>query len=65
MATSLETRVRQLEGGTGSRCPECGFDGDWRKVKFHIEPTSSKGKPERCVTCGRPTRIVLTWGERA
>jgi DNA-directed RNA polymerase subunit RPC12/RpoP len=63
MATSLETRVRQLEGGTGSRCPECGFDGDWSKVKFHFEDTG-RGQSERCGTCGRPTRIVLTWGQK-
>ena len=63
MATSLQTRVKALEGGTGGRCPACGFDGDWSKVKFHIEDRGN-GKLERCGTCGRPTRIVLTWGEK-
>ena len=64
MATSLETRVKQLESGTGGKCPECGFDGDWNKVKFHFEDTGGD-QSERCGMCGRPTRIVLTWGERA
>ena len=65
MTTSVERRIRRLEVATGgNRCPECGFDGDWHKVRFHVEPTSSKGEPEHCGTCGRPTRIVLTWGDR-
>jgi hypothetical protein len=63
MATSLQTRVKQLEGGTGGKCPECGFDGDWRKVRFQYEGFGT-GKPENCGTCGRPTRIVLTWGDK-
>jgi hypothetical protein len=63
VATSLETRVRHLEGRIGGECPECGFDGDWSKVTFHFDGFG-KGKPERCDTCGRPTRIVLGWGDR-
>ena len=63
MATSLQTRVKQLEGGTGGKCPECAFDGDWKKVRFRYDGIG-KGKPERCGTCGRPTRIVLTWGNK-
>ena len=64
MATSLETRVKQLEGGTGGECPECGFDGDWSKLKLRFEPGfGGGGKPEKCGTCGHPTRIVLTWGD--
>jgi hypothetical protein len=65
VATSLETRVERLEHGTGGRCPECGFDGDWRKVRFRVEQGRGKGKPEHCDTCGRPKRIVLTWGDKA
>ena len=66
MGTTLETRVKVLEGGgTGSRCPECGFRGNWREVKVRIEPSDSKGGPENCGTCGRPTRIVLNWGGKA
>jgi hypothetical protein len=61
---SLERRIRQLEGGTGGKCPRCGFDGDWSKVRFQTEIAHDKGKPEWCVTCGRPTRIVLTWGDK-
>lgn len=66
MATSLVTKVKQLEGGTGGRCPECGFDGDWSKVKYRIEPGygDGTGKSERCDTCGRLTRIVLTWEDK-
>jgi DNA-directed RNA polymerase subunit RPC12/RpoP len=63
VATSLETRVKQLEGGTGGRCPECGFDGVWSKVKLRYEGFG-KGKSERCNTCGRLTRIVLRWEEK-
>jgi hypothetical protein len=62
VATSLETRVKALEGGSGGKCPRCGFDGDWNKVQFRFDGFG-KGRPERCDLCGRPTRIVLTWGD--
>jgi hypothetical protein len=64
---ALGTRIRRLEESRGgNRCPECGFDGDWSKVRFHIEPGygDGNGKSERCDTCGRLTRIVLTWGDK-
>jgi hypothetical protein len=62
---SLKRRIRHLEGGAGGECPECGFDGDWSKVRFQIEPGygDGTGKSERCDTCGCLTRIVLTWGD--
>ncbi len=64
MATSLETRVKQLEGGTGGECPECGFDGDESKIKTIVEwvDHTDRGN-EYCGTCGRATHIVVTWGE--
>ena len=62
MATSLQTRVRQLEGG-GGWCPACGFDGDWGKVKPHVEPHATHDRNEYCGTCDRPTRIVVSWGD--
>jgi endogenous inhibitor of DNA gyrase (YacG/DUF329 family) len=65
VATSLEVRVRQLEGGTGGECPECGFDGDWSKVKHEV--VWGQGGPERniyCGTCGRPTHLVVHLGRR-
>jgi hypothetical protein len=61
---SLKRRIRQLEGGTGGECPECGFDGDWSEVRFRIEPGRGKGNSERCETCGRLTHIVLSWGAK-
>jgi hypothetical protein len=63
-ATNLEGRVKALEG-SGSRCPQCGFDGDWSKVKPRVETRRAGDgrRPEYCDTCGRPLRIVLTWGD--
>ncbi len=71
MARSLETRVKQLEGGAGGECPECGFDGDWSKIEFDLEwcddPKEDDGPQESvyCETCGEPTTIVVTWGDEA
>jgi hypothetical protein len=62
MMTGLERRVRTLEGGGGGKCPECGFDGDWSKVRTIFEDAGDNC-PKSCGTCGRPLRIVLTWGE--
>jgi len=61
VATSLERRVKALEGG-GSRCPECGFDGDWSKVE-RVFTEDGPGENIYCGTCGRPIHIVLTWGD--
>jgi hypothetical protein len=69
MAT-LTSRVRRLEAasGGGSRCPECGFDGDWSKVKFEprinrVDPKSPRMPPNRhCGTCGRVLVINVGWG---
>ena len=55
MTTTLEPRVRTLEGGSGGKCPECGFDGDWSKVDTIIE-YNGDGRPRSCGTCGRPLR---------
>ena len=63
MAMSLETRVRQLEGGTGGECPECGFAGDWSKVRTVHDPHAAYKRNRYCGTCGRPTHIVLRWGD--
>jgi hypothetical protein len=67
VATSLERRIRTLEaGGGGVECPECGFGGDWSKVRQVWNPSSGDGSNRRCGTCCRPTRIVLIWnGNRA
>jgi endogenous inhibitor of DNA gyrase (YacG/DUF329 family) len=67
VATSLETRIRTLEGGGGGgECPECGFDGDWSRVRQVWSPSSAEGSNRRCGTCGRPKRIDLAWnGNRA
>jgi hypothetical protein len=63
MTTSgaLQTRVKRLEGG-GAECPECGFDGDWSKVRTVVDPHAGHKRNQYCGTCGRPTHIVLTWG---
>ena len=66
MATRLESRLRVLEGGTGGECPECGFDGDWSKVKNEVvweDGPYGRGN-EYCGTCGRATHIVVTWGDK-
>jgi len=60
LTTTLERRVRSLEGGDGGECPECGFDGDWSKVRVIFEDAPSN-RPKYCNTCGRPLRIVLSW----
>jgi hypothetical protein len=62
MATSLQARVRHLEG-SGSRCPECSFGGDWSKVRPVVDPHSTHKRNRYCGTCGRPTHIVLRWGD--
>jgi hypothetical protein len=65
MTTSgaLQTRVRRLEGSAGAQCPECGFDGDWSKVRTAVDPNASHGRNHYCGTCGRPTHIALRWGD--
>ncbi len=65
MATTIEKRVARLEGAPGAGvCPECGFDGDWSKVRTVFEDAGGN-RPENCGTCGRALRIVLAWGEGA
>jgi hypothetical protein len=61
---ALQTRVRRLEGAGGRECLECGFDGDWSKVRPAWVPRSASeaSRNRYCGTCGRPTHIVLTWG---
>jgi hypothetical protein len=66
--SSLQTRVKRLEGSSGSGCPRCGFDGDWSKVRtecFWSSSDEGRGSPEDiyCGTCGRPIHIVMTWGD--
>ncbi len=61
MTTSLQTRVKQLEGSGSGKCPECGFDGDWSKVRNVLAPRSGERGNRCCETCGRPTHIALTW----
>jgi hypothetical protein len=64
VATSLETRVKQLEGGVGGKCPECGFDGDPSKIKTEVRWLDhTERRNEYCGTCGRATHIVVRWGE--
>ncbi len=63
MATRLQARIRQLEAGAGGKCPACGFDGDWRKVKNVVDPHAAHKRNRYCPTCGRPTHVVLTWGD--
>lgn len=62
-------RVRRLEAttGGGDRCPECGFDGNYRNASIVVEWYDEEGTydgPEEtvyCETCGEPTDIVVTW----
>lgn len=68
MASSLQTRVKHLEtsAGGGNRCPECGFDGDYSKLKISTSWAPSSSEPTKnryCSTCGRPTHVVITWGD--
>ena len=65
MAATIERRVTRLEATTdrGDKCPECGFDGDWSKVRFDFERPTSR-RERYCGTCGRPLRIVLRWEDR-
>jgi ribosomal protein S27AE len=58
-----ETRLKKLEEKHGRECPECGFDGDWSKIRFssHIPKPDEVRDNEYCSTCGRPTRICLRW----
>jgi NAD-dependent SIR2 family protein deacetylase len=59
-----ESRLQKLEGQYGaSSCPECGFDGDWSKVKYEVTHPhhGEERRPEHCPECGRPTRVVLRW----
>ena len=65
MATSLETRVKALEGGTGANCPECGWDGI-TPLKPECYWSHGESPPREniyCGTCGRPIHITLTWGD--
>ena len=64
MATSLQTRLKQLDGGGANRCPECGFGGDWSKVRHVWEPGYAHDQNHHCGTCGRPTLIVLRWEDK-
>jgi hypothetical protein len=59
---ALQTRLKRLEGVGGTECPECGFDGDWSKVRTVVDCHSTDKRNRYCGTCGRPTHIVLTWG---
>jgi hypothetical protein len=65
----LERRIKNLEDCSGRECPECGFDGDWSKVKFEVEfwdgDEEHTGPEETtyCESCGAPAHIVLTWGD--
>jgi hypothetical protein len=65
VTTSLQTRVRRLEGGGANRCPACGFDGNWGKVKPRVEPHATHDRNEYCGTCGRLTRVVVSWRDEA
>ena len=59
---ALQTRVKRLEAGSGAECPECGFDGDWSKVRTVMDCPSADKRNRYCGTCGRSTHIVLKWG---
>ena len=64
MVTTIERRVARLEESTGgNKCPECGFDGDWSKVRFDFEKPTSR-RERYCGTCRRPLRVVLRWEDR-
>ncbi len=60
----MNGRIEKLENGNGERCDECGGDprpGDtFELVWVDHEPESEN---EYCGTCGRPTTIVITWGD--
>jgi hypothetical protein len=68
MTGSLQRRIRNLEAG-GRECPECGFDGDWSKVKYEVAWCDDKDEDDGphetvyCETCGEPVHIVVTWGD--
>ena len=63
---SLERRVEALETSTGGgrECPECGWDGVTplkHEVSWGNDGTPAENR--YCGTCGRPTHIVITWGD--
>lgn len=66
MTTSVDNRLRRLELATGGgECPECGFDGDWSKLRWDVEWDESGEGPQRnqhCSTCGRLWLVVVGWG---
>jgi hypothetical protein len=45
---ALQTRVKRLEGGGGVECPECGFDGDWSKVRTVVDCHSAERNAAIC-----------------
>ena len=58
MARGLKRRLRRLEGGTGARCPECGYDGDPSKLEYVLEWVDEVDRGnEYCGTCGRATHM--------
>ena len=65
---SIKNRLGRLEDRYGGpECPECGDDGNPDgEVRYNIiwpGPDDEPSKPEWCSTCGRQTRIVLTWDD--
>jgi hypothetical protein len=77
VAGSLERRVSNLEDGGDKECPECGFDGDWRKADYEVvwdDLVVCDGRsdpyvpvepvePKRCEVCGRALEIIVTWDD--
>jgi hypothetical protein len=65
VATSLETRVRNLETSTslgGRNCPECGWDGITPlRPSCFLNYEEGPGKDRYCGTCGRPIHIIIRW----
>lgn len=58
MTRSLENRLRHLEAVSwGAPCPECGFGGDYSKLKAEVSVSRLgegwKRGPDNCPECGR------------
>lgn len=64
---SIDARLRRLEGGDET-CPECGWDGNWSRVRFEVTwddldaDPDDLAPPERYQECGCQLEYVVTWG---